>query len=324
MKRLVSFIITFVFFCVIFCFVSFSEHQNVTHESDISNVAEQDVQEKFVHEPVAEQNYYQYQALNDLEKTLYNELNRAVKKFDDSVELYSYNCSGDMIVKIYAALMADYPQYFFLTKNCSYSYDSNKQCVRKVLLMYTDGTTTDQYGEYGERTITADRNVITNKINTFEAEISEFVTSIPTNSSDFKKEKLIYEFIQSHVAYDMQAASLVNTPTGIQVPHAYDVYGAMCDKNAVCEGYAKLFQYLCYCVGINSTVVLGSSSGEPHMWNCVEIDNKWYMLDVTWDDCGKDNLYCYRYFNLTEKQMSENHSADTYVLKVPSCVSEID
>ncbi len=341
MKRLSSFIITYLFVCAIFCFVLFREYQNAAPESSISNDVEQKVQEEvaqeelvqedsvqenqqdgFGHKPVEEQFYYHYSRLNELGKKIYNKLNRAVKNFETSVDLYSYKCSGDMIEKIYAALTADYPQYFYLTKNCSYSYDSKNQCVKQLLFVYTDGTTTDQYDDRGKKMITADRNVIMNKINAFKAEISEFVTSIPTNSSDLEKEKLIYEFLQSHVSYDMQAATLVDNPTGMQVPHAYDAYGAMCEKNAVCEGYAKLFQYLCYCVGINSTVVLGTSSGQPHMWNCVEIDNEWYMLDVTWDDSGKENLYCYSYFNLTESQISADHVVDASTLKVPSCVSD--
>ena len=326
MKRIVSFITTYVFVCAIFCFVLFSDNQNDVPESNISHDVEQEVQEdnptKVIHEPVAEQSYYQYSRLNDLEKTIYDKLNSSVKKMDTSVDLYSYKCSKDMIGKIYAALTADYPQYFYLTKNCSYSYDSKKQCVNQLFLMYTDGTTTDQYDDSGKRTITANRDVITNKINAFEAKISEIISSIPSDSSALEKEKWIYEFIQSHVAYDMQAADLVNKPNGIQVPHAYDVYGAICEGNAVCEGYAKLFQYLCYCVGVNSTVVFGTSSGQPHMWNCVELDNEWYMLDVTWDDSGQENLYCYSYFNLTRSKMSEDHFVDTSTLKVPSCVSD--
>lgn len=338
MKRIVSFIITYVFVCAIFCFVLFREYQKDVPENNIPHdveqeetaqeelVQEESVQENqsinVVHEFVKEQFYYQYSQLNDMEKPIYDKLNRAVKHFETSVDLSSYKCSGDMIEKIYAALMADYPQYFYLTKNCSYSYDSKNQCVKQLLLMYTDGTTTDQYDDYGKRTITANRDVIANKINAFEAKISEFISSIPSDSSALKKEKLIYEFIQSHVSYDMKAAALVDNPTGIQVPHAYDVYGAMCEKNAVCEGYAKLFQYLCYCAGLNSTVVFGTSSGQPHMWNCVEIDNEWYMLDVTWDDSGKENLYCYSYFNLTRSKMSQNHVVDASTLHVPNCVSD--
>ena len=338
MKRIVSFITTYVFLCAIFCFVLFGENQNDVPEGSVSHDVEQEeleqedsVQKDYIqenqptsviHKPVPEQSYYQYSRLNDLEKTIYDKLNRAVKKMDTSVDLSSYKCSKDMIEKIYAALVADYPQYFYLTKNCSYSYDSKKQCVNQLFLMYTDGTTTDQYDDSGKRTITANRDVIANKINAFEAKISEFIRSIPSDSSALEKEKRIYEFIQSHVAYDMQAADLINNPNVIQVPHAYDIYGAACEGNAVCEGYAKLFQYLCYCVGVNSTVVYGTSSGQPHMWNCVELDNEWYMLDVTWDDSGKENLYCYSYFNLTRSKMSEDHVVDTSTLKVPSCVSD--
>lgn len=343
MKRIISFIITYVFVCAMFCYVLSHEYQKGVSGSNIIQEAEQEefLQEELaqedsveeesmenkqlvnsVHEPIREEFYYQYNRLNELEKTIYNKLSYAVKKMDTSVELYSYKCSKDMIEKIYAALVADYPQYFYLTKNCSYSYDSKKQCVKQLLLMYTDGTTTDQYDDYGKRTITANRDVINDKINTFEAKISEFISNIPCDSSALEKEKCIYEWIQNHVAYDMQAAALVENPNEIQVPHAYDVYGAACEGNAVCEGYAKLFQYLCYCVGVNSTVVFGTSSGQPHMWNCVELDKEWYMLDVTWDDSGKENLYCYSYFNVTRSKMSQDHFVDTSTLKVPNCVSD--
>ena len=59
----------------------------------------------------------------------------------------------------------------------------------------------------------------------------------------------------------------------------------------VCEGYARAFKVLCDKLGIPCTLVDGfakssvSHSGEAHMWNYVQLeDEKWYAVDVTWND----------------------------------------
>ena len=90
------------------------------------------------------------------------------------------------------------------------------------------------------------------------------------------------------------------------------------EGKAVCEGYSKLFQYLCYSVGINATQVVGTSNGN-HMWNTACIDGKWYQVDVTWSDGA--NIISYSYFNLTNGKISKTHLIDDSVVAVPLCNS---
>ena len=274
------------------------------------------------HTPIAEQDYYQYHFLNDSEKAIYQAIVQEIKASNTFVNLSKYSCSQNTLSKIYECIMADYPQFFYLAKNSSYTCDSTGKNVKQLILMYTDGTTTDQYNERGERIVTANRSTISEQVRNFQAKISEVLTTIPASGSELEKEKIIYEFIQSHVTYDTQAATLIYSPSGTQIPHAFDVYGALCEGNAVCEGYAKLFQYLCYCVGIQTTQIYGQSSNQPHMWNAVRIGNEWYMSDITWDDSGHEGLYCYNYFNVTTNQITSDHSIDSTLLNVPSCHSE--
>ena len=274
------------------------------------------------HTPIAEQDYYQYNSLNDSEKAIYQAIVQVIKDSDTLVNLSKYSCSQNTLSKIYECIMADYPQFFYLAKNSSYICDSTGKNVKQLILMYTDGTITDQYNERGERIVTANRSTISEQVRNFQAKISEVLTTIPASGSELEKEKIIYEFIQSHVTYDTQAATLIYSPSGTQIPHAFDVYGALCEGNAVCEGYAKLFQYLCYCVGIQTTQVYGTSSDQPHMWNAIKIQNEWYMSDITWDDSGREGLHCYNYFNVTTNQITSDHSIDHTLLNVPSCHSE--
>jgi len=63
-------------------------------------------------------------------------------------------------------------------------------------------------------------------------------------------------------------------------------------KEAVCDGYSRLFATLCELSGIRSEVVVGYARtgtnkpvkgfGVNHYWNAVMIEGKWYLLDATW------------------------------------------
>ena len=56
-------------------------------------------------------------------------------------------------------------------------------------------------------------------------------------------------------------------------------------KKVVCEGYAKAFKYLCDEAGIGCLIVEGALGGAGnHMWNLVQLDNAWYVVDCTNND----------------------------------------
>lgn len=83
----------------------------------------------------------------------------------------------------------------------------------------------------------------------------------------------------------------------ISVPFTFTAYGALVEKKAVCEGYARSMKMLIDKLGLPNALISGlaktSASGkaEPHMWNYVQLDNKWYMIDTTWDSTGKVDAY---------------------------------
>jgi len=62
--------------------------------------------------------------------------------------------------------------------------------------------------------------------------------------------------------------------------HIRTLYGALIENQCVCEGYAEAFQYLVLQYGINCIIARSST----HEWNFVELNNKWYIVDVTYDD----------------------------------------
>ena len=74
---------------------------------------------------------------------------------------------------------------------------------------------------------------------------------------------------------------------------------ALCNGCGNCQAYSKIYKEMCNAVGIDCELVSGITTQEGktsgHMWNRVNIDGKWYYMDVTWaDDNGWfDNTYTY-------------------------------
>lgn len=96
-------------------------------------------------------------------------------------------------------------------------------------------------------------------------------------------------------------------------PDAENIYGALVGGAAVCDGYAKAFQYLANRMGIDCVYIKGTSAlGSSHAWNGVCLDGEWYYVDVTWDEPTEASGLAYHdYLNVTAAEMGRQHYRDT-------------
>lgn len=269
----------------------------------------------YVYTPVNQNSYYQLSSLSSAERKLYKSILETILASKCIVDVSKLYVSADDVASALERVLADYPQFFYISKSYLLVYGSNGKTVRTVAVLYTDGSVTDEFDQYMNLTKKADRLVINKKISAIKSVAKEIISKIPANSSDVIKERIIHDFIAKKATYDTETAKNIDEYDS----HAYDLYGAAVEGLAVCEGYSKLFQYLCYSVGINSTQVIGTSNGGGHMWNTVLIDGKWYQVDLTWND--SDDIISYKYFNLTSEKISEDHLVDNSVLATPHCTS---
>ncbi len=80
----------------------------------------------------------------------------------------------------------------------------------------------------------------------------------------------------------------------------------------MCESYAETYFMLLNYFDVPSYIVIGiAGSGrdyENHAWNLIQIENKWYYVDVTWDDCGADKTpdIVYNYFAVGSDTIMKN------------------
>lgn len=88
--------------------------------------------------------------------------------------------------------------------------------------------------------------------------------------------------------------------------------GALLDGRANCDGYADALLLVGKLTGLNVRYQHGDSLKggigslfSTHMWNLVEIDGTWRMVDVTWDDLG--DTACHLWFNIGEDRAALSH-----------------
>ena len=88
-------------------------------------------------------------------------------------------------------------------------------------------------------------------------------------------------------------------------------------NKGACGAYARTLWLLLAMNDIRSFVIQGKdSAGGPHAWNLVEMEkDKWYHVDVTWDDSIPVS---HQYFRLTDAEMKRDHQWDgTYFPTTP-------
>ncbi len=126
---------------------------------------------------------------------------------------------------------------------------------------------------------------------------------VKPSMSDYEKELKIHDYIVSHCEY-----GYVDTAK----KYAYRAYGALVNQKAVCNGYAEAMALLLTCAGVENRIINGYADDEPHAWNLVGIEGRWYQVDSTWDDPLPDrgDFAGHMYFNVTDEIMDERHDWD--------------
>lgn len=137
--------------------------------------------------------------------------------------------------------------------------------------------------------------------------VNDFFLTLKSGMTDYQLEQTIHDMILDTCEYDRSITSDTKDMPKDKL-NAFDPYGVMVNKKAVCEGYARTFQMLCNSVGIRCINIIGTSDGELHMWNAVVLGGDWYNVDATWDDTGGEGFE-YDYFNINDTQLSADHEA---------------
>lgn len=264
------------------------------------------------------QSRYLYNQLNETAKTIYRGLYQnkenlktgtyKVEFGNEFQSLLSKENGDDELKEEYQAaieaLVYENPDVFYL--------DVTKMYINIEKITKITGTKYNVFIDNGnEITYLADGFYSKEDIEKYEMQINNIKNQIISQiegKTDYEKIKLIHNYLIDTIKYEGTLTQ----------EHIYDIYGALINRTCVCEGYAKAFQYLMNEIGVENTIVIGTGTNsknetESHAWNYVKLNEKWYAVDVTWDDPvitggGKlTNKARYEYFLRGSQTMSKNH-----------------
>ena len=159
-----------------------------------------------------------------------------------------------------------------------------------------------------------------------EAELTGAVTEVLGSlnlqgKSSYEKVKAIYDYICTNVTYDYEHLNDESYKL------KYTAYAAMCNKTAVCNGYALLFYRMCKDAGISVRMVTGIGDDRQvrgrHAWNIVKIGNSYYNVDATWDS----NNNSYQWFlkagdNFKWHYLDEEYTTEEFKAEFPMATED--
>lgn len=114
---------------------------------------------------------------------------------------------------------------------------------------------------------------------------SEIIGSLDLDGkTDYQKIKAIYEYLRDNIDYDSDSYNDNNIKR--------TAYAGLVKGKCVCQGYTLSAYRLFLEAGLDSRIIYGTGIPEvgpsgPHTWNIVKCDDRYYYLDITWDDLLK-------------------------------------
>ena len=121
--------------------------------------------------------------------------------------------------------------------------------------------------------------------------------------------KMVHDYLVDNINYD----------SSLSKQNIYSIYGALVNRECVCEGYARAFKYLLDELNIPCVMVIGTGTNsqgetENHAWNYVQLNGNWYAVDATWDDpvvigggtASEESRY--KYFLVGREVIDQDHS----------------
>lgn len=165
---------------------------------------------------------------------------------------------NDLLNEMINSLFDEYPEFFYLDSFSHVFYITKDPSGNVTNVTYEF----EPVYKYSQSKITAAKAE-------WEALLSDILTLVTPEMSDFEKALILHDYLCTNFAYD----------TSLTIDDSYTFFQ---EKKGVCEAYAETYSALL--TRLNIPNGFAKSEEMVHIWNVVQIGGEWYHVDVTWDD----------------------------------------
>ena len=185
-----------------------------------------------------------------------------------------YNLSKNVIGAIFFSVVTETPDLFYV-------FSTRFQTTAN----YSTGKVVSIRPEYY-----FDIEDIPAEIEKFNNKADYILSGVDPNWNDVIKARYLHDMLAHYTEYDTKYETINDKDYEEfrREMRIYTAYGAIVENNAVCEGYALAYNYLLSKVGIRGYYI--QSIKQRHAWNMVQIDGRFYHVDITHDDPTYDTL----------------------------------
>ncbi len=220
--------------------------------------------------------------------------------------LYAFGAGRD-------AFYLDHPEVFYV--------DFDKMSIRTLSkngknYAFLGTGRTDNYRADGADF--ADETKVNAAIEALEGSYTTLLTEVGELTDTRDKVKAVYDFVRNKAVYKSELDCTAGNEAYVRNP-----YGALVKGEGVCEAYARSFKIIMDEINIPCVSIIGMYNeyngedktaitlSEAHMWNFVQINNLWYMVDTTMDS-GKKDGEC-QYFLAGYSKVGASHIPDAVI-----------
>lgn len=214
--------------------------------------------------------YYYYDRLQGTEKELYCILYNNIMDEKQTFQLPEYT-DYDVVLRIFTYVINDHPDIFWIS---GYELTLEKNIMTLVAIETLKNNSLEQ---------------LIKQCDQYRSVTDELVEKA---KDEYEISKILYEYLIDNCTYG-------------KTENDQNILSVVIDRESLCAGLSKAYQYLLQSYGIESVVITGiTNENIPHMWNLVKIDGKYYYTDVTYGNTQSREEYNYEYFNVTSDQIS--------------------
>ena len=242
---------------------------------------------------------FYYNLLTENQKKIYSSIAKGVNELDKEVivskyEIDSIDDASNDVKEALNAFLSDHPEVFYLSSKYTVSLTTSVlgKCL-KVELSY----------------IIDDEKKLNTMIAELNTEINEILSQVQ-NMDVYNKELYVHDYLAKNVKYYSSYKDANEL-----ADRYHTAYGALINKEAVCDGITKAYQLILGKLGIENYIVTGYIDKVPHAWNLVNINGNWLHVDITSNKYVKDSNGntiepVHTYFNVNTEFIQDTHVID--------------
>lgn len=178
-------------------------------------------------------------------------IEKGVKAHQTTIDLSSCNATPKEVMETFNNMFNTYPVMSALDGSIKCVYRGQKTTYITIGYVNTSKEVDD-----------------TNKI------ITNIVNGANSKATVVEKAKYVHDYLINNCTYDYEYK---NT----------NICSLLINKKGTCRAYSLAFKEIMDKLGIECKVVV--QDDKLHSWNQIKIDDKWYNVDVTWDNNNSIN-----------------------------------